>query len=42
MKTFEHAAIIQRTGRFEHRNALLAREATEEERCFLDEGGFAG
>ncbi|RZI18155.1 DUF924 family protein [Pseudomonas orientalis] len=38
----EHARIIQRFGRFPHRNAVLARETTDEERDFLDAGGFAG
>ncbi|TFF06956.1 DUF924 family protein [Pseudomonas sp. BCA14] len=38
----EHAEIIERFGRFPHRNALLARETTDEERAFLDKGGFAG
>ncbi|PDT88036.1 hypothetical protein CO669_22595 [Bradyrhizobium sp. Y36] len=38
----EHADIIQRFGRFPHRNHLLGRDTTEEERAFLDNGGFAG
>lgn len=38
----EHAAIIQRFGRFPHRNHLLGRGTTAEERAFLDGGGFAG
>ncbi|WP_426421151.1 DUF924 family protein [Bradyrhizobium genosp. A] len=38
----EHADIIQRFGRFPHRNRLLGRETTAEERAFLDGGGFAG
>lgn len=38
----EHADIIQRFGRFPHRNRLLGRDTTEEERAFLDGGGFAG
>jgi uncharacterized protein (DUF924 family) len=37
-----HRQIIQRFGRFPHRNACLGRETTPEERTFLDEGGFAG
>lgn len=37
-----HRDIIARFGRFPHRNAVLARESTAEERRFLDEGGFAG
>ena len=38
----EHADIIQRFGRFPHRNRLLDRATTEEEQAFLDGGGFAG
>lgn len=38
----EHADIIQRFGRFPHRNHLLGRDTTAEERAFLDGGGFAG
>jgi uncharacterized protein (DUF924 family) len=38
----EHADIIQRFGRFPHRNRLLGRGSTEEEQAFLDSGGFAG
>lgn len=38
----EHADIIQRFGRFPHRNRLLGRDTTEEERAFLNGGGFAG
>ncbi|MFS2157110.1 DUF924 family protein [Pseudomonas sp. Pseusp122] len=38
----EHAAIIQRFGRFPHRNALLGRVSTEEELAFLKDGGFSG
>lgn len=38
----EHAQIIERFGRFPHRNAVLARVTTDEERAFLDKGGFAG
>ncbi|MFF7710566.1 DUF924 family protein [Pseudomonas sp. NPDC007930] len=37
-----HAEIIERFGRFPHRNALLGRETTSEEAAFLDSGGFAG
>jgi len=35
-----HYAIIERFGRFPHRNAALGRESTPEERVFLAEGGF--
>jgi uncharacterized protein (DUF924 family) len=37
-----HHDIIKRFGRFPHRNVILGREMTEEEREFLDQGGFAG
>jgi uncharacterized protein (DUF924 family) len=37
-----HRDIIARFGRFPHRNNLLGRDTTPEERRFLDEGGFAG
>ena len=38
----KHRDIIRRFGRFPHRNAILLRESTPEERAFLDAGGFAG
>ncbi len=38
----EHRDIIERFGRFPHRNRMLGRETTPEEQAFLDEGGFAG
>jgi uncharacterized protein (DUF924 family) len=38
----EHAEIVQRFGRFPHRNAILGRDTTAEEQAFLDGGGFAG
>jgi uncharacterized protein (DUF924 family) len=38
----EHRDIIQRFGRFPHRNRALGRETTPEEQAFLDSGGFAG
>ena len=38
----QHVQIIERFGRFPHRNAVLARVTTDEERAFLDKGGFAG
>jgi len=38
----EHADIIRRFGRFPHRNAVLDRDSTPEERAFLDTGGFSG
>ena len=37
-----HREIIERFGRFPHRNRALGRETTDEEQAFLDEGGFAG
>jgi uncharacterized protein (DUF924 family) len=38
----EHRDIVRRFGRFPHRNVLLGRETTAEERAFLDGGGFKG
>jgi uncharacterized protein (DUF924 family) len=38
----EHRDIIQRFGRFPHRNRMLGRDTTPEEQAFLDEGGFSG
>jgi uncharacterized protein (DUF924 family) len=38
----DHRAIIQRFGRFPHRNRILGRSTTAEEQSFLDAGGFAG
>ncbi|RFD27741.1 hypothetical protein CER19_17180 [Pseudomonas sp. GL93] len=38
----EHADIIERFGRFPHRNGVLGRTSTDEERAFLNAGGFAG
>ena len=37
-----HRDIIERFGRFPHRNALLGRATTPEEQRFLDDGGFPG
>ena len=37
-----HADIIRRFGRFPHRNAVLGRATTADERAFLDGGGFTG
>lgn len=37
-----HEDVIQRFGRFPHRNAALGRTTTAEEQAFLDAGGFAG
>ena len=38
----DHAGIIRRFGRFPHRNRILGRTTTPEERAFLDSGGFSG
>ena len=37
-----HRDIIQRFGRFPHRNPMLGRATTPQERAFLDGGGFSG
>jgi uncharacterized protein (DUF924 family) len=37
-----HRDIIARFGRFPHRNKVLGRDTTPDERKFLDEGGFTG
>jgi uncharacterized protein (DUF924 family) len=37
-----HREIIERFGRFPHRNAVLGRTTTAEEQRFLDSGGFSG
>lgn len=37
-----HRDIIERFGRFPHRNAVLGRHTTPQEQAFLDSGGFAG
>ena len=37
-----HRDIIERFGRFPHRNRALGRDTTPEEQAFLDAGGFAG
>ena len=37
-----HRDIIQRFGRFPHRNPCLGRQTTPDEQAFLDGGGFAG
>ena len=37
-----HRNIIQRFGRFPHRNRILGRDTTAQERQYLAEGGFAG
>jgi uncharacterized protein (DUF924 family) len=37
-----HARVIQRFGRFPHRNRMLARATTPDEQDYLDNGGFTG
>lgn len=37
-----HREIIERFGRFPHRNPLLGRRTTADEQAFLDAGGFSG
>ena len=38
----KHLQIIERFGRFPHRNAALGRDTTAEEQAYLDDGGFKG
>lgn len=38
----DHQRIVERFGRFPHRNPLLGRDTTADEQVFLDQGGFAG
>lgn len=37
-----HYDVIERFGRFPHRNAAFGRQTTAEEQAFLDGGGFSG
>jgi uncharacterized protein (DUF924 family) len=37
-----HHDIVERFGRFPHRNAIFDRQTTPEEQKFLDDGGFKG
>lgn len=37
-----HCDIVQRFGRFPHRNFQLGRKSTPEEQAFLEAGGFSG
>lgn len=37
-----HADIVNRFGRFPHRNRVLGRTTTKDEQAFLDSGGFSG
>lgn len=38
----QHLQIIERFGRFPHRNRSLGRESTPDEQAYLDNGGFQG
>ncbi|MGO1072454.1 DUF924 family protein [Lysobacter sp. CA199] len=38
----QHQQIIERFGRFPHRNAALGRQSTAQEQAYLDGGGFKG
>jgi uncharacterized protein (DUF924 family) len=37
-----HCDIVRRFGRFPHRNSILGRESTAEERQYLESGGYQG
>ena len=37
-----HRDIVRRFGRFPHRNEILGRESTPEEKHYLDNGGYSG
>ena len=37
----EHRKVIERFGRFPHRNAILGRESTPDEISYLEQGGYA-
>ena len=37
-----HLEVIERFGRFPHRNIVFGRDTTPEEQAFLDGGGFSG
>jgi uncharacterized protein (DUF924 family) len=36
-----HHAVIERFGRFPHRNAVLGRSSTQEEAAYMDQGGLS-
>ncbi|MBO7941630.1 DUF924 domain-containing protein, partial [Streptomyces sp. S9] len=38
----QHQIIIERFGRFPHRNPVLGRATTADEQAYLDGGGFKG
>ncbi|MBN9235948.1 MULTISPECIES: DUF924 family protein [Phyllobacteriaceae] len=38
----EHRDIVERFGRFPHRNPMLGRETTPQEKAYLEDGGFSG
>ena len=37
----EHRKVIERFGRFPHRNIIIGRESTEDEINFLEDGGYS-
>lgn len=39
---FRERFLVQRFGRFPHRNRILGRETTPEEQKYLDNGGYQG
>ncbi len=39
--SIEHRKLIKRFGRFPHRNAVLGRASTDEEKAFLKGGGYS-
>ena len=39
--SIEHRKLIERFGRFPHRNAVLGRASTDEEKAFLKGGGYS-
>ena len=41
-QALHHQGIVQRFGRFPHRNRLLGRDSSAEEQAFLEGGGFRG
>ncbi len=41
-RSAHHRDIIRRFGRFPHRNAILGRTSSAEERAYLEAGGFQG
>jgi uncharacterized protein (DUF924 family) len=41
-RAMKYTEIIERFGRFPHRNEILGRETTSDEELFLRNGGFSG